>query len=284
VKGVALDAQRRVLLLKNERDEWELPGGRLETGSSGGAVPADDGSESALEREIQGETGWEVKAGSLIDGGVWIYEPIPVRRVLAAEEAVFDSCATHTRLSALMKEIQSRGAGRRIGRPLGQGGSRPAGHGVRRVAHALIGPGGGGRDNAVSDLPAGAEALTGHIGRGVHGLTVTGGVRKQRPAVVGRGRRRGRQQVDPPVVDRLVVPRGLGHEPLLRVVDKKVTDSRPGSLQEGLEQGEQEAADSWLLTGRVKGRTLTLPQEVKIWNTVYRSRQSTAGRPDAVGV
>ncbi|MGX4693815.1 NUDIX hydrolase [Streptomyces sp. JNUCC 63] len=82
VKGVALDAQRQVLLLKNERDEWELPGGRLETGSSGGAVPADDSPESALEREIQEETGWEVKAGPLIDGGVWIYEPIPGRRVL----------------------------------------------------------------------------------------------------------------------------------------------------------------------------------------------------------
>lgn len=28
VKGVALDARGRVLLLKNEREEWELPGGR----------------------------------------------------------------------------------------------------------------------------------------------------------------------------------------------------------------------------------------------------------------
>jgi hypothetical protein len=65
---------------------------------------------------------------------------------------------------------------------------------------------------------------------------------------------------------------------------KKVTESRPGSLQEGLEQGKQEAADSWLPTGRMKGRALTLPQEVKIRNTIYRSRQSTAGRPDAVGV
>ena len=30
VKGVAVDSSRRVLLLKNEREEWELPGGRLE--------------------------------------------------------------------------------------------------------------------------------------------------------------------------------------------------------------------------------------------------------------
>ncbi|MGW0651769.1 NUDIX hydrolase [Streptomyces umbrinus] len=82
VKGVALDAQERVLLLKNEREEWELPGGRLEIGSVDGSVPADATPESALEREIQEETGWEVKAGPLLDGGVWIYEPIPGRRVL----------------------------------------------------------------------------------------------------------------------------------------------------------------------------------------------------------
>ncbi|GCD44080.1 NUDIX hydrolase [Streptomyces paromomycinus] len=82
VKGVALDAQGRVLLLKNERDEWELPGGRLEIGSPDGAVPMDASPESALVREIQEETGWEVKAGPLVEGGVWIYQPIPGRRVL----------------------------------------------------------------------------------------------------------------------------------------------------------------------------------------------------------
>ena len=33
VKGVVVRAGR-VLLLKNERDEWELPGGRLEAGET----------------------------------------------------------------------------------------------------------------------------------------------------------------------------------------------------------------------------------------------------------
>lgn len=107
--------------------------------------------------------------------------------------------------------------------------------GVRRVVHALIGPRGGGRDHAVSDLPAGAEVLTGHNGRGVPGLTIIGVVREQRPAAVGRGRK-------------------------------------------------QEGADLWLPTGSMKGRTLTLPQEVKTRNTIHRSRQTTEGRPDAVGV
>ncbi|MFZ3569915.1 NUDIX hydrolase [Streptomyces sp. BH097] len=82
VKGVALDANDRVLLLKNERDEWELPGGRLEIGGPDGAVVADDSPQAALEREIQEETGWEAKAGPLVEGGVWIYEPVPGRKVL----------------------------------------------------------------------------------------------------------------------------------------------------------------------------------------------------------
>lgn len=74
VKGVALDIHQRVLLLRNERNEWELPGGRLEHD--------DDSPETTVARELLEETGWEVKTGPLIDGGVWIYEPIPGRRVL----------------------------------------------------------------------------------------------------------------------------------------------------------------------------------------------------------
>ncbi|MEU9112374.1 hypothetical protein AB0D04_11400 [Streptomyces sp. NPDC048483] len=61
-------------------------------------------------------------------------------------------------------------------------------------------------DDAVSDLPAGAEDVTGHRGRGVPGLTVTGVVRKQRPAVVER-----QQGGD-------VIPQ----RPTLHTVDKKV--------------------------------------------------------------
>ncbi|MFI5794071.1 NUDIX domain-containing protein [Streptomyces sp. NPDC051677] len=82
VKGVALDARERVLLLRNEREEWELPGGRLEIGSPDGAQSPDISPEAALEREIREETGWDVKAGPLIEGGAWIYQPIPGRRVL----------------------------------------------------------------------------------------------------------------------------------------------------------------------------------------------------------
>ncbi|MEU9763487.1 NUDIX hydrolase [Streptomyces sp. NPDC047987] len=80
VKAVALDHQSRVLLLHNERQEWELPGGRLEIGPPSGSNPADHSLEEAVERELREETGWAVKAGTLLD--TWIYEPLPGRRVL----------------------------------------------------------------------------------------------------------------------------------------------------------------------------------------------------------
>ncbi|MFE7115286.1 NUDIX domain-containing protein [Streptomyces sp. NPDC057654] len=82
VKGVARDVRGRVLLLYNERDEWELPGGRLESGAADGGAPPDESPERALEREVAEETGWRVEAGPLLAGGVWIYEPVPGRRIL----------------------------------------------------------------------------------------------------------------------------------------------------------------------------------------------------------
>jgi ADP-ribose pyrophosphatase YjhB (NUDIX family) len=57
VKGVVIrDGQ--VLLLRNERDEWEIPGGKLELG---------EGPESCVAREISEEVGWTVATGSILD-------------------------------------------------------------------------------------------------------------------------------------------------------------------------------------------------------------------------
>lgn len=61
VKGVAVQAGK-VLLLENERAEWELPGGKLELGED----PAD-----CVVREISEESGWTVTAGPLLD--CWQY-------------------------------------------------------------------------------------------------------------------------------------------------------------------------------------------------------------------
>jgi 8-oxo-dGTP pyrophosphatase MutT (NUDIX family) len=62
VKGVVLQGDR-VLLLKNKRDEWELPGGRIELGET---------PEDCVTREIAEETGWKVSAGPILDG--WMYQ------------------------------------------------------------------------------------------------------------------------------------------------------------------------------------------------------------------
>ncbi len=62
VKGVIfLDA--RVMLLLNEREEWELPGGRLEAGED----PT-----NCLAREVSEELGIEVVVDSILD--CWRYD------------------------------------------------------------------------------------------------------------------------------------------------------------------------------------------------------------------
>ncbi|MFG3258595.1 NUDIX domain-containing protein [Streptomyces sp. NPDC048172] len=86
VKGVVLDPRERVLLLRNERDEWELPGGRLEE--------ADASPEAAVEREIHEETGWQVAVGPLLD--TWIYQPFPRTRPGSRVLIVTYGCALLT--------------------------------------------------------------------------------------------------------------------------------------------------------------------------------------------
>ncbi|GAA3298428.1 NUDIX hydrolase [Dactylosporangium vinaceum] len=61
VKGVCVRAGQ-VLLLRNERDEWELPGGKLELGEDPMAC---------VTREISEETGWTVTVRTILD--CWLY-------------------------------------------------------------------------------------------------------------------------------------------------------------------------------------------------------------------
>ncbi|MEQ7008002.1 NUDIX hydrolase [Actinopolymorpha sp. B17G11] len=60
VKGVVV-RDGRVVLLMNERDEWELPGGRLEPGEQ---------PETCVVREVQEETGLETAVVAILDSWV----------------------------------------------------------------------------------------------------------------------------------------------------------------------------------------------------------------------
>jgi 8-oxo-dGTP pyrophosphatase MutT (NUDIX family) len=69
VKGIVYH-DGKVVLLKNERDEWELPGGKLELGET---------PEACVEREIEEELYLSIKAGPLLDSWVYhIYEGVDV--------------------------------------------------------------------------------------------------------------------------------------------------------------------------------------------------------------
>jgi ADP-ribose pyrophosphatase YjhB (NUDIX family) len=70
VKAVLRDGDR-VLLVRNDRDEWELPGGRLELGES----PA-----QCVVRELHEETAVEIVCGPLLLAEP--FEVIPGRQVL----------------------------------------------------------------------------------------------------------------------------------------------------------------------------------------------------------
>ena len=69
IKGVLVEAGR-VVLPENEREEWELPGGRLEPGEA---------PETCLVREFAEELGAVVEVDRIID--CWLYEVLPQREV-----------------------------------------------------------------------------------------------------------------------------------------------------------------------------------------------------------
>lgn len=66
IKGVFCAPSGEVVLLMNERDEWELPGGRIEVGES---------PRQCVEREIREELDVEVQAGALLDS--YLFEVVP---------------------------------------------------------------------------------------------------------------------------------------------------------------------------------------------------------------
>ena len=71
VKGVLFDDAHRTLLGLNDRDEWELIGGRLEPGEQ-----PDD----AVVREFHEEAGLDITTTRLVTA--YSFEPVPGREVL----------------------------------------------------------------------------------------------------------------------------------------------------------------------------------------------------------
>lgn len=71
VKGIMINSQGKTLLLKNTRNLWELPGGRIEKGEQ---------PEETLKREIREELGIEITIQRLND--TWIYEVFKEQYIL----------------------------------------------------------------------------------------------------------------------------------------------------------------------------------------------------------
>ena len=86
VKGVVIRGGE-VVLIENERDEWELPGGKLEPAES---------PQVCVAREIAEELRLQVEASTLLD--TWVYSITPEVRVLI----VTYGCSETVRVEAVL--------------------------------------------------------------------------------------------------------------------------------------------------------------------------------------
>lgn len=94
VKGVII-RDDRVVLLRNERDEWELPGGKLELSES---------PEQCLAREIAEELQLTVEPVRALDS--WVYTIAPSVHVLVLTYGCVESSRNAAVLSHEHKELR----------------------------------------------------------------------------------------------------------------------------------------------------------------------------------
>jgi 8-oxo-dGTP pyrophosphatase MutT (NUDIX family) len=94
---MVIEFRGKVPLLKNERDEWELPGGKLELGET---------AESTVLREVHEELALEPEAVSgieIIDS--WVYKIFPHRHVFIVSYGAEYTGSRQPRLSNEHKEL-----------------------------------------------------------------------------------------------------------------------------------------------------------------------------------
>jgi 8-oxo-dGTP pyrophosphatase MutT (NUDIX family) len=109
VKGVVLRGAR-VVLLRNEREEWELPGGKLEPTES---------PERCVVREIEEELALAVAAERLLDA--WVYTIAPGTRVLIVTYGCSEPALREARLSDEHRELRWFDVGELDGLPMPEG-------------------------------------------------------------------------------------------------------------------------------------------------------------------
>jgi 8-oxo-dGTP pyrophosphatase MutT (NUDIX family) len=109
IKGVLLEAGR-VVLLENEREEWELPGGRLETGED---------PKACLVREFAEELGVTVIVKTILDS--WLYEVLPARYVMIITYGVERAGVEALRLSAEHRRLGAFSLDELDGLPMPEG-------------------------------------------------------------------------------------------------------------------------------------------------------------------
>jgi 8-oxo-dGTP pyrophosphatase MutT (NUDIX family)/GNAT superfamily N-acetyltransferase len=109
VKGVLFEANR-VVLLENERRQWELPGGQLETGEEPTAC---------LMREVAEELGTVVAVETILDS--WVYQVLPGREVLIVTYAVRRTDPHPLRVSAEHQRIGLFALDELAGLPIAEG-------------------------------------------------------------------------------------------------------------------------------------------------------------------
>lgn len=92
VKGIVVRGDT-VVLLRNRRGEWELPGGKLELGES---------PERCVAREIEEELGLDVAPTTLVDS--WVYDIAAGTHVLV----ITYGCVERTARAAVLSDEHTR--------------------------------------------------------------------------------------------------------------------------------------------------------------------------------